>query len=233
MMRRSYSKVGVGENGDSFAVTLDGAGAKTSGGALLLLPTRPLAEAVAEEWRGQRERLDPATMMLTRLAYAAIDQVGPARGQAIGHALAFGRSDVLCYRVERPEALAERQRQTWNPLLEWARAEFGLRLIVDEGIASTQQPADALLRMQELTAGMDDFRLAAFDAAATGTCSFVLALALVKRHLGAEHAFAAAQLEELFQAETWGRDTEAEAWRTRLRAELGAVERFIAALVAE
>ena len=41
----------------------------------LVLPTRALAEAVADEWRAQGERIDPATMPLTKLANSAIDGV--------------------------------------------------------------------------------------------------------------------------------------------------------------
>jgi chaperone required for assembly of F1-ATPase len=49
----------------------------------------------------------------------------------------------------------------------------------------------------------------------------------VERHLLAEGAFAAAQVDEIYQAEKWGRDAEAEARRAKLLAELKAVERFV------
>jgi chaperone required for assembly of F1-ATPase len=226
-LRRSYKDVAVGERDDGFALLLDAKPAKTPAGAPLALPTRGLAEAGAEEWRGQGERLEPTTMMLTHLACSAIDRVGRGRGKVIEHALGFGRGDVLCYRAEAPDELAKRQKEIWDPLLHWAHESCGLRLAADAGIAYIEQPADALLRMQELVAQLDDFTLAAFDAAATATHSFVLALALVRGKLGAEEAFEAAQLEELYQAEKWGSDAEAEARRKRLREELMAIGRFV------
>lgn len=225
--RRTYKVVEIGERGNVFAVLLDGKAAKTARGAGLALPTRRLAEAVAEEWRRQSDRLDPRTMMLTHLAYFAIDGVGSERGKIVEHAMGFGRTDAVCYRAEAPEELGLRQKETWDPLLEWADETFGLRLAADAGIAYIEQPADALLRIQELAAGLDDFALAAFDVAASATGSFVLALALVKGHKSAEHVFEAALLEELYQAKTWGRDAEAEARRRKLHDELLAVEGFI------
>ncbi|MGH6887695.1 MAG: ATP12 family chaperone protein [Rhizomicrobium sp.] len=229
-VRRFYKDVQFGERDGGFVLLLDGKPAKTPHRAPLVLPTRRLAETIADEWRGQGERIDPRTMKLTGLAHSAIDRAGRERGKVIDHAMSFGRSDLLCYRAEAPEALARRQSETWDPLLEWAHDGRGLRLTADAGIVYIEQPADALLRMQELTAGFDDFTLAAFEAAATVTGSFVLALALVEEHESADAVFEAAQLEELYQVEVWGREAEAEARRQRMREELRAIERFLGLL---
>ena len=45
------------------------------------LPTAALARAVAAEWRAQGENIDPATLILTKLANTAIDRVAPERAQ--------------------------------------------------------------------------------------------------------------------------------------------------------
>jgi chaperone required for assembly of F1-ATPase len=166
-------------------------------------------------------------MALTGFANSAIDRVSRNRGQVIDHILGFGRSDLLCYRAEQPAALAARQKELWDPLLEWARTKHGLRLMADAGVSYIEQPVDAILRMQELVSMRDDFALAPFDLAAALTGSFVIALALVEGHVAAEQAFAAAQVEEIYQAEKWGRDAEAEAGRNRLITQLKAAEQFV------
>ena len=84
--------------------------------------------------------------------------------------------------------------------------------------------------MQEIVSGLDDFELAASDAAASLTSSFVVALALVERHIGAEQAFSISNLDELYQADKWGCDAEAESRRARIIDELETVERFVALL---
>jgi chaperone required for assembly of F1-ATPase len=223
---RFYKEAHFAEDGGDFVVLLDSKPAKTQRGARLVVPTRALAEAIAAEWNAQGERLDPARMPLTRLVNLAIDRVPDRRGEIVEHALGFGRTDLLCYRAEEPPELAARQRQIWDPLLRWALASHGIRLVSDRGIAYVEQPIDALVRMQEIVSGLDDFALVAFDTAATLSGSFVLALALCDRRVTAEEAFAAAQLDELYQAQKWGRDAEAEARRDRLLEELKTLDRF-------
>lgn len=226
-MKRFYKEVWIAGGEEAFLVSLDGKPAKTLQGAVLEVPARRLAEEIAGEWRDQGEHIDRATMPLTGLANSTIDRVSRNRGQVIDHILGFGRNDLLCYRAEAPAALAERQKALWDPLLDWARTKHGLRLMADAGIAYIEQPVDAIVRMQELVSGLNDFMLAPFDLASSLTGSFVIALAIVEGHLTADGAFAAAQLDEIFQAETWSRDAEAEARRARLLAELEAAERFV------
>lgn len=227
--KRNYNNADVAASGENFAVLLDGKPAKI-GSVALELPTRPLADAIAQEWREQEQRLDPARMPLSALAAAALSRVSTQRGAVIEHILGYGRNELICYRAAEPPELSARQKAQWDPLLAWVHERYGIRLVADSGITFIEQPVDALVRMQEIVSARDDFELAALDAAATLSSSFVVALALVERHLAAGDAFAASQLDELFQAEKWGRDAEAESRRARMLAELKAVERFVSLL---
>jgi len=226
-MKRFYKDVTIAGRDDGYVIFLDAKPAKTLQGAALSVPSRALADAIAEEWRNQSERIDSSTMPLTGLGNSAIDRLCQNRGQVIDHILGFGRSDLICYRAEEPAELAARQKEIWDPLLDWAQMKHGLRLMADAGISYIEQPLDAIVRMQEVVSGSNDFTLAPFDLSASLTGSFVIALALVEGHVSAESAFAAAQLDEIFQAEKWGRDAGAEARRTSLLAELKAAERFV------
>lgn len=227
--RRNYKTVDVSASGEGFTVTLDGASARI-GSVALTLPNTMLADAIAREWREQEQKLDPARMRLTALAGVALTRVPVRRGAVIEHILGFGRNELLCYRAAEPFELTARQRSQWDPMLEWAHSRHGIRLVADSGISFIEQPADAELRMQEIVSARDDFELAALDTAATLASSFVVALALVERHVNAEEAFALSHLDELFQAEKWGRDAEAEARRAHILGELKAVERFVSLL---
>ena len=55
----------------------------------------------------------------------------------------------------------------------------------------------------------------------------VLAAALVKGHITAEQAFDAANLEELWQSEHWGRESTSEQRRQDLKRELHDIEQFL------
>ncbi|MGN6514903.1 MAG: ATP12 family chaperone protein [Rhizomicrobium sp.] len=229
-MKRFYKDVSIDERDGVWRVLLDGRVLKTQGKASVELPNRALADAVATEWAAQDENIDPPNMFLTRLAFAAIDGVKANRQRVAEHALSFGRTDLLCYRAEQPEELVARQAAVWNPLLDWVAERYGVRLSVATGIAFTEQSPEALVALERAIAGTDDFTLAALHTAATITGSLVLALALIEEHIDAEQAFAAATLDETFQSEKWGLDTEAQTRLNRLSAELSAAEQFAAFL---
>ena len=227
--KRAYKAVEIAAAGNGFAVMLDGKAARLRS-APLQLPNRALAEAVAEEWREQGKQLDPERMRLTGLVASALTRVPAERGAVIEHILGYGRNELLCYRATEPADLAVRQKAQWNPMLEWIHTKHNVRLVADSGISFIGQPVDALVRMQEIVSDLDDFELAALDAAAALTTSFVVALALIEQHISAEEAFAISHLDELYQAEKWGRDAEADCRRVRIVAELKAVERFVSLL---
>ena len=94
-----------------------------------------------------------------------------------------------------------------------------------------QSPA-ALRAFAAVVAAQDDFRLTALHTLTAASGSLVIALALLEGRLDAEAAFAAAQLDETFQIETWGEDAEAAARRHALAADIAAAARFIALLAA-
>ena len=75
--KRFYKEVTVTPEN---SILLDGKAVKTPGKRPLALPTRTLAEAIAEEWRGQGAHIDPATLLLTKLANTAIDRVAERLG---------------------------------------------------------------------------------------------------------------------------------------------------------
>jgi chaperone required for assembly of F1-ATPase len=236
MTKRTFAKfyktVVTSPLDDGYAMLLDGKPVKTPGRATLVLPNAALAEAIAEEWRLQDAQIDPMGMPLTRLAYAAIDLLAKHRGQVTDRSLGFGRSDLLCYRADAPASLIERQAAAWEPLLKWIAEARGVVLQAGQGVSYIEQPAGAALALEKLVAALDDFRLAALDHATSLTGSLVLGVALLDGRLNAAQAFAAATVDETYQAEKWGKDGEAGARLANIRVELEATERFLNALSA-
>lgn len=209
------------------AIHLDDRPIKTPARAALVLPTAALADAVADEWRAQKQDIDPLAMPLTRLANTAIDRIAPRRADVIEEIVAYGGSDLICYRVEHPADLAARQAEAWQPLLDWVAAEHGARLDTVYGISHGAQPQAALDALAGAVEPFDGMELAALHSATSGSGSLVIALALAANHIDAEAAFAAGQLDESYQAERWGEDDEAVLRRAELRADLAAAAIFL------
>lgn len=231
---RFYERVDVVATPDGFAVHLDGRPVRTPGRALVLLPAEAAASLVAEEFRSQSERIDPVTMPVTRLVNTAIDGVASDPQAVLEDVLRFASSDLLCYRAEGPERLAARQAEAWDPVLDWARSALGARFLLAEGVVHVEQPRESIgaiglhLRQRD-----EPLRLAAIHVMTTITGSALLALAVEAGAIGAEDAWAAAHLDEDWQAEQWGQDAEAVARRNfRKRDYMAAVE-LLAALSTE
>ena len=87
---------------------LDGRAVKTPAGNALAAPSRALGEAIAAEWDAQGERIDPATMPLTRLANTIIDGVAPQPAPVADEIAKYLGSDLVCYRADTPEGLVRR-----------------------------------------------------------------------------------------------------------------------------
>lgn len=223
-MKRFYKDVSVAEEDGGFSILLDGKPVKSPMRNALAVPARALAEAIADEWRAQNENVDPKSMPLTALAMGAIDSAADARAD---QALAFAKSDLLCYRADNPAELAARQAAAWDALLDWAAERYGARLARATGIVFVEQSPEALAALERVVRTRSPFHLAAIYAAAAITGSLVLALALAEGRLDAGEAFRLATLDEAFQAEQWGEDAEAATRAELLAGELAAIERFL------
>lgn len=226
--KRFYGKAAV--SGDGRGVLLDARALKTPARRVFRAPTRALASAIAAEWQAQGARIIPAALPLTQLAFAAIDADGNARAERIAYVAKFGETDLCCHRAERPAELAARQAAAWDPLVQWGALALGVRLPVVNGIIATALPAATSETLCAIAGALDDFRLTALAQAAALTGSALIALALAREEIEPGAAFEAAALDDLWSLEHWGEDSEARARLERLRFEIGALARFVAAL---
>jgi chaperone required for assembly of F1-ATPase len=208
-MKRFYKDVSVSQTDGGFTVLLDGRSVRTPGRNPLILPTEKLAGAVAREWQIQGEEVVATTMPLLRLANTVVDGVAVNRDPVIDAILRFGENDLLCYRADQPMGLAARQREGWDPLLDWARRRHGADMRVAEGLTHVDQTPEALAALHQALEAQDAFALGALHVIASITGSVVLALAVVDGFISGADAFALSRIDEIYQAEKWGEDAEA------------------------
>lgn len=220
-MKRFYKQAAVTGDGP-FGVALDGKPLRTPARAALAVPTLALAEAIAGEWNGQGEQIVPRSMPLTGLANAAIDRVAPdVTGFSDGLSV-FAENELLAYRAEHPPALVARQAEGWDPWLAWARGRYDVDFTLVGGIIHRPQPAAMLARIAAAYRAFDAFRLAALNPVVTICGSAVLGLAVAEGVMDADTAWHVGHLDELWQAEQWGKDPLAEAGHAERQADLGA-----------
>ena len=226
-MRRFWKQAAVARVEGGWTVELDGKPLPTPARKPLVVPTEALASAIAAEWNEAGETIDPREMPLTGLANAAIDRVAPDP-QAFAAGLAkYGESDLACYRAETPLGLAALQEKSWDELLGWARRRFDVDFCTTTGIVHVQQPEATVGRLAQAVASLDPFRLAGLSPLVTIGGSLVAALAVAEKQLTPEQAWDSVTIDEQWQSEQWGADTEAQAALEARRNGFFAAARFL------
>jgi chaperone required for assembly of F1-ATPase len=217
LRKRFYKQAGTADN----AVTLDGKPVMTPKRRALKAPNAAIAHAMAGEWDAQSETIDPGAMPLTRLANAIIDGVADAPDAVRDEIVKYLGSDLVFYRADQPDGLIEQQAQHWNPLIAFARDTYGARFVLAQGIVHQAQPPEAVASAA-VSIPNEPWQLGAMAAITTITGSALIALALAAKAIEADAAWAAAHVDEDWNAAKWGEDPEVKARRAARRAEFDA-----------
>lgn len=221
--KKFYSAATVEPEEGGHGVRLDGRPLRTPGRRALVVPHLNVASSIAAEWQGQGERIDPATMPVTRLVNTVIDGVLDDPSAVRAELRQYAETDLLFYRADAPDALVLRQTERWDPVLRWAETHAGGLFLTTSGVMHVAQPAETLAAMgRRLDREKDAFALAALHQMTTLTGSLLLALAVRERHLDPAEAWTLAHLDEDWNIEQWGADAEAEARRTARWADMRA-----------
>ncbi|KAF5324504.1 hypothetical protein D9611_004289 [Ephemerocybe angulata] len=207
-LRRFWKDVGLDQRGDGYAVTLDKRALKTPSGNTLLLPKskRLVASLIAAEWDHQETLLKHHALPLTSIASRATDTLTEtsAREEVEQSLLKYFETDTVCFFDENSERLARLQKERWVPLIDWARKTFDVEINVSNSVLSPSQPTATKEKLFEAMESLNSWELAALERATLATKSFIIGMAVVKRHLNVEQAALAASAEVDSQIQVWG-----------------------------
>ncbi|WP_370400336.1 ATP12 family chaperone protein [Sulfitobacter sp. JB4-11] len=209
--KRFWKAAAVVPASGGYTVELDGRPVRTPAKRALILPSKAMALIVADEWDAQQDVINPHTMPATKTANAALDKVVVQHGEVAQMLAAYGDSDLLCYRADAPEGLVARQSAAWDPMLDWAEQTLGARLQPRVGVIHAPQDPTALARLSIRTHQLNAFELAAFHDLVSLSGSLVLGFAAALKARTIDDLWEMSRLDEIWQAEQWGRDDEAEA----------------------
>lgn len=229
--KRFYKEATAGAAEGGFAVLLDGRQVKTPSGKQLLFPTLESAALSALEYEAQVGEIKPSTMPVTRLANTAADGVADQVGEVLADIRLYASSDLVCYRSEGPEALAELQSLAWDPYIEWAKSTFGARFFLAQGVMPVEQPAAALEAIgKALEKYSEPYKAACLHSMTSLTGSALVALAAAEGRVGAEQAWHDAHVDEDWTISQWGADEEAMVRRAYRWLEMKAAAHLLSAV---
>lgn len=156
----------------------------------------------------------------------ATKEITNYRNDIINNLLKFAVTDMLLF-WGTDEKLQAQQAEQWEPVLVWAREEFGGKYKTTQSLDVQKENLESGEGLKNFLEKLSDRQLAAFYLAALNMRSVLLASALIKGKINSEQAYKAAYLEEIFQAERWGQDSEAETRRKERKQELNDIEKFL------
>lgn len=207
--KRFWTSAEARATDQGFGVALDGRPVRTPAKTVLSVPSEALAARIAQEFDAQTDRIDPRTMPFTRTANAAIDKVMIQHAEVADMLADYGDSDLLCYRADAPDELVGRQKAIWDPLLDWAETELGVRLETRVGIMHAAQDPAAVAHLRRQVHEMTAFELAAFHDLVAISGSLIIGFAAKAGAKPIEELWTASRVDELWQQEQWGEDEEA------------------------
>ena len=225
-MKRFYKDVSTAKTDLGWTVSLDGRPIKTQGGQPQVVPSEALAEKLAAEWSGQGETIDPAAFRFRDMSDYALDVVARGRDSLVEKLLGYAETDTLCYRADPEEALYRRQQEVWEPILEGVEAREGVKLHRISGILHRPQTEDTRARLAARLEGLDAFTLTALEQVPSLAASLCIGLEALQPEADGEALWDAANLEEDWQADLWGRDEEAEERRAERKGDFLAAMEF-------
>ncbi len=227
--KRFYEKARAVRNNDgAFELRLDTRLARTPARAVFSHQSKALMAAVAAEWEAAVDVVDPARMPLTTALATVIDLGARDTPAWRGALVNYLKTDLLCYRAGAPAALVERQKAAWDPYLDWWAELTGARLAVTTGVMAVSQSGAVIDKAAAIFDALAPDALFAVKTGAELTGSAVLAAALFHRAGSPGAIFEASRVDERFQEERWGVDTEAKTREDAMRAAFEATGRFIA-----
>jgi chaperone required for assembly of F1-ATPase len=227
-MKRFWTETSITTDPHGFTLLLDGRPMRLPGGDALAISSRPLADAIAAEWRAPALGMEVQVqhLPLTQLAATATLRIARQPADTAAAITAYGESDLLCYHAAEPESLVRRQQEGWQPWLDWAARRYDAFLVVTDGLGFVPQNPQSLAALAQAVALHDAHGLAALGVIVPIFGSLVLGLAVTDRALDAEEAFRLCCLDETFQEERWGQDAEAATRRRAAGEEIAIAARY-------
>ncbi|KAI0695419.1 ATP12-domain-containing protein [Cerioporus squamosus] len=207
-LKRFWKTVDIEKRDGGYAVTLDKRPLRTPSGKRLIVPPekRLVAALIASEWENQQTALKPHALPMTSLASRALDafEDEATRAEVRAQLLKYFETDTICYHADSPEVLVKLQETHWKPILDWARSTFNVDIAVSDSFLVPTQPQETLKKFEEVLSKFSPWEMAAMERATYTSKSFLIALALVMRHIDVDQAAQAAHVEVNSQIERWG-----------------------------
>jgi|TARA_B100001750_G_C15430981_1_gene558207 chaperone required for assembly of F1-ATPase len=206
-MKRFYKFVVLKKKSNSsFQVILDDRPIQTPKRKIINLPNRKLANALAREWKNQKQDILLEKMPITQLLFMAYDYISVKKIRFITEILKMYETDLVFYWAEDSDELLKRQQKTWLPLIDWAEKRYKIDCKYAKGIMPIVQPKRSIKMLKTVLNELDLLVLTAVYRCLKLSKSLLLPLAMAEDFINFKVATKVFFLDEDYQSERWGKD---------------------------
>jgi len=216
-----YSQVHVAQgDGDKFEVLIDRRKLRIPRTSeVLQIPSRDIAEIVALEWAGQKERdlskIKKHTLYMTQLCYINQDLEGAKTvDELVDELLKYLTTDSVMFRTPYTTdesldgspgvKLKNMQDEQWGPIQKWFEGRFKCELEVAHGFSLPKVPDQALQSVGNYLKSYDRGSLLALEQMCLAFKSIMISIMVIERKLDVEDALKLSRLENEYQKDIWG-----------------------------
>ncbi len=191
------------QNNNLFVIYLDDTCLKSDQGNNIKLPAQ-LAEEVIREWSADGKIDTIKNSFYTKFCFSVIDMTNRERENVIGRLVEYGNCDPICYIAEEPAKLHLKQKNLYNPLIDWAEKCFTIKLNKVPGLLFIEQPSLNSDKIKKFLERLNNFHLTAIHELTKSMGSLFTCLALYKNVISPELSWEVANVEDNFRIEVWG-----------------------------
>ena len=226
-MKKFWKKVEVIETSHNhFAIYLDNKVLRTPMKNDLLFPNIDIAKEISKEWDVDEKVIKPDNMIFYGLLSTAIDRIKFTRECYIKDMLAFVDTDLICYRSENPLDLIELQKKSWDPVISCIQSYIGEKINTCQGIMPLSQNKMLFSKLNIFIDKFSDQQISALHRMTYITGSIFISLCALNGDILKSEAFTFSFLDEIWQANNWGVEEDAEKKRDAISWELNRIISF-------
>ena len=175
-----------------------------------ILPCLEMAQQLQKESKQWHNHKQPDYQLWPRICYVLDYLAGDKDAQqSLNDKITdYASHDLLCYRVQHPPALVEREQKQWQKWLDWAQETHDIDLQTTDAILHIAQKTDSLQKVSALVVSKNLYCQAGLLELVEILGSVILALAVIDcldKKDDIDSIFNASLLHENYQAEKWGK----------------------------
>jgi len=197
----SKKKVGFIDRDNKIYLTINGSKYKTKNGKNIIIPNVYIKELILNEISDRNNHKTNISMINLILKYSTWTE--DSKKSITSQILKYLETDLLFYRVNSPESLANKQKQIWDNALDKFDNIFNTNWKTTSSLCPIQQNQENIALVEEYLVGHDNFKLFIMFELIKISGSCILTILVVLQKIKLVELWSTIYVDELFNNEIY------------------------------